>query len=162
MRTPRAESCPCRRLSLPERSQEWASLSRWKSQPGSWRLGKGRALKINRSLSLAAAGGRLVSEAAAGRSCGPWLARPSPGAASWAAGPWEGLVAGGRREYLIPGSRGPRPRPTCTYTLPCTPHTPRPGKCSTECGRAVPEDRAGIWDVWSYPSQRDGDRPQYR
>lgn len=44
-------------LSPPKRFQAWASVSRWKSQPGSWCLGKGRALKITHSARPAAAAG---------------------------------------------------------------------------------------------------------
>ena len=55
----------------PQRSPEQASLSRWKSQLGSWRLGKGRALKINHSpqpgSSRRAPGERKLTPGAPGR-----------------------------------------------------------------------------------------------
>lgn len=118
MRTLRATSFKCLRLSsrtFPvsnNSAQEWAHLSRWKSQLGSWRLGKGRALKINHSPQPGrAAGGSLVS-----KSCrltlladeggpGPAGAHPLSGSwpLGWAGGRWQpGIFDPWRPEALSP------------------------------------------------------------
>lgn len=102
-------------------AQEWARLSRWKSQLGSWRLGKGRALKINHSPQPGrAAGGSLVS-----KSCrltlladdgGPGPARAPPLSGSWplgwAGGRWQpGIFDPWRPEARPPPQAHARTRP---------------------------------------------------
>lgn len=143
-------------------AQEWARWSRWKSQLGSWRLGKGRALKINHSPQPGrAAGGSLGSE-----SCrltlladegGPGPARAHPVSGSWPLG-W----AGSRWQPGIfdPWRPEALPPPSGTHT-----RTPQAQTSSTEPGRGCSRGR-GWWRAPGTPRVTlcvlDSNKPQHR
>lgn len=115
-----------------------ASLSCWKSQLGSWCLGKGRALKINcwpqpwsSWRSPVSRSRRLALPA---DDSGPgWSA---PASVSWPLG-WAGdRWQPGIFDPLLPRHSLPPHTRTCT-------HMPQPGMCSAERGWAAPEEGAG-------------------
>ena len=152
-RTLRTASFTCLHLSLPEHSQDWAGLSHWKSQPGFWRLGKGRALKINHSAQPESCGREPGEQALPPDTPSKrWLDCPSRGAPlsgswplGWAAGRWQPGI-------FDPQLLGAPPPPhTHAHSHPCTPHLPQPGVYSTDHGwdcllrKGVPG--TGTWDT---------------
>lgn len=130
-------------------SRDWAGGSHWKSQPGARRLGKGRALKINRSAQRGAAGGGLVS-----RRCrlalpagDGWPVRGGPRSGSWPLGGAAGRWQPGIYDPRLPGA--PPPPHIHAHSHPCTPPMPQPGYSPQSVAGAVPREgaRAGPWDA---------------